>query len=255
MLEDSTFKDSRVIKLAEQFVPVKIDTDKHKSVAKRYRIHALPTILFADGKGRTVAKIRGYRPPEEFAREMEKVARLHRELPQLEAKFAAEPADLATGGMLAAVYAFRGEVSRAKKSIKIVEQSDPNNEQGHLTEAYMAVGEHYDAKEEYGKAGKFYVKAVETGQGAQVVAEARFSAAEAHFRDQARFEPGHRAAAKRLKAAEEQLTVLLAMADLPEDQKHQATELLQAVQEGRAENQKRQAEKRAERRKKSGRGR
>ncbi len=235
-----------MLKLAEQFVLVKLDADKSKTTKRKFRVHGLPTVVFADGKGKAVGKIRGYRPVDEFLAEMERIARLHRELPELIEKFEADPSDLATGGMLAAVYAFRGDTSKAKKCIKIVEEADAENAQGHLTEAYMAMGELYDGKENYAKAGKFYLTAAETGKDALVVSEARFNSAQAMFHDQARFEPGHKSAAKRLAAAKEQLGLMLAMADVPGDQKVMAEELLKSVEEATAENEKRQEEKKAQ---------
>jgi thioredoxin-like negative regulator of GroEL len=224
-----------------------LNVDKGKTASRKFRVQVLPTIVFADGKGKAVGKIRGYRPAEEFMAEMEKIARLHRELPVLQARFEADSTDLETGGMLAAVYAFRGDRTKAKKAIKAVEEADPENEHGHLTEAYMAMGEYYDGKEEYKNAGKFYEKAALTGKDPLVVGEARYNTAQALFHDQKRFDPGNRIAVKRLAEAQEHLNLMLAMA-LPEDQKQSAKELLESVEAATEEHEKRQEEKKAEKR-------
>ncbi len=231
-----------MIKLAEQFVPVKIDADKDASTKKKFRVYSLPTIIFVDGQGDLVGKIRGYRPPEAFAQEMEKIARLHRDLPELESKFEADPTDAVTGAALASLYAFRGDATKAKRIIKSVEEAGADQAGPALIEAYMALGECYDGKEDFDKAGKYYAKVVEASTDGSVISEARYNAALAYFRDQTKLEPGHRSVGKRLKEAHDQLTPLLAMAGLPKDQQEQAAELMKAINERQAEHEKRVAE-------------
>jgi tetratricopeptide (TPR) repeat protein len=197
--------------------------------------------------------MRGYRAADDFLKEAEEVAQIHREFPELQSKFEADPSDLATGGMLASVYAFRGEATKAKRCIKVVEQADPDNEQGHLTEAYMAIGEYYDEKEDFGKAAKFFTKAADSSEDPLIVADARFNTARAHFRDRARFDLGSPPAEKRLDAAEQALAALLAMTDLPQEQRQQADELRKAIESDRTEHDKGKADIKGTKKKQGGR--
>ena len=75
-LDADTFTDKRIIDFAKQnLISKKIDAEKgdgpeHK---KKYRVRAFPTILFLDGQGVEIDRIVGYRPPEEFLNELNRI--------------------------------------------------------------------------------------------------------------------------------------------------------------------------------------
>ncbi len=188
-----------------------------------------PAIIFADRKGRVVGKIRGYLPPESFAATMSQIARIHRELPAIQAKYDANPQDLETAGLLASAYATRGDVKRAKKFVKVLEEADSEACRDQLAQAYLALGDYYIDKENYRSAAKTYAKAAETSNDVTQVADARINLAFAYFSERLRFPPGSRAAKARLKKAERELVALMQIADLPDDRKTQAQQLLETV--------------------------
>lgn len=227
-----------MIELTEQLVPVKVNKDKNERLAKKYKVMGLPTILFVDGKGKTVGKMMGYRPPEAFVEGIEEILRVHRELPDLIVKFEENPSDLETGGLLANTYASRGDTRKAKKYIKAVETLDPKNDQGHLTEAYMALAEAYESDRDFKNAAKSYEKAANSAKILALVANARFATARSHFHDRTRLKRGSRAVMKKLDEARQQLDSLLAMKDVPQDRLQEAKELLQAVTEAGVESEK-----------------
>lgn len=225
-----TFVDSRVIELAEQFVPVKIDAEKDRSTAKKYKVRSYPTIIFTDSKGKPVAKIRSFMKPERFAAKMQEVVTLHRELSSMEVQYETDPSDWATAGKLAAAHADRGNNSLARKLIKAVEAVDAANEKGHLTRAYMSMGDFYvDEKEDQRSAIKWYGKVVDTGQDQVVVADARFRIASAHFESRTKHKVKSKTFARKLKNAEQAINDLLAMPTLSEELKKQTEDLLESV--------------------------
>ena len=60
-LKKTTFKDRDVIQsLGNSFVSIAIDTDKHKEIAKKWRVTGLPTIWFLKPDGSKISNIPGY---------------------------------------------------------------------------------------------------------------------------------------------------------------------------------------------------
>ena len=218
-----------MVKLAEQLVPVKIDGEKERTLVRKFRVRGYPAIFFVSAQGKTVGKIGGYMPPEGFAAELQRIIRVNRELPALKAKYEADPDDVETAMMLIGVYAANGETARCLKITKAIEKRDPENEKGHLSTAYSALADSYVENDKFRSAVKYYEKVAGLVQEPGAVADARIGAAYAQFMDRTRFDPGSRPAANRVKKAEEQLTALLEVADLPEDRKEQAKQLLAQV--------------------------
>jgi thiol:disulfide interchange protein len=70
-LDNTTYSDATVTKKAEQFVSLKIDADDQRPLAARYKVGAFPTILFIDPDGVEIHRVVGFRPPEDFLKEMD----------------------------------------------------------------------------------------------------------------------------------------------------------------------------------------
>ncbi len=73
-LDQTTYVDSRVVKLAEDFVPVKVDTEgppKEIAIAERYDVASLPTILFVSPEGRRLVRVRGFQGAGQFLSTLE----------------------------------------------------------------------------------------------------------------------------------------------------------------------------------------
>ena len=69
-LDADTYVDTQVIAAAKGFVSVKINADLDRETASRYKITGFPTILFVDAAGGEIHRVIGYRPPQDFLREM-----------------------------------------------------------------------------------------------------------------------------------------------------------------------------------------
>lgn len=68
-LDQTTYVDPQVVKLAEDFVPVKVDsegTPKEMAIAERYDVSSLPTIVFISPEGRRLLRVRGFQGAGQF---------------------------------------------------------------------------------------------------------------------------------------------------------------------------------------------
>src|SRR5262245_31561269 len=73
-LDQTTYVDPLVVKLSQEFVPVKVDTEggrKHTEIALRYNVSTLPTIIFLSAGGRQVLKVGQFQGPGQFPKTME----------------------------------------------------------------------------------------------------------------------------------------------------------------------------------------
>ena len=73
-LDQDTWTDAGVGKLvSDQAVPLKIDAEKEKDLATRYKINLYPTLLVVKADGTEVDRIEGYREPRAFTTAFTKV--------------------------------------------------------------------------------------------------------------------------------------------------------------------------------------
>ncbi len=70
-LDRTTYVDAAVTKRAEGFISLKIDADDQRPLAARYKVGAFPTILFINPEGIEIHRVVGFRPPEDFLKEMD----------------------------------------------------------------------------------------------------------------------------------------------------------------------------------------
>jgi thiol:disulfide interchange protein len=74
VLDDTTWKDPEVIRwLNDKTIAVKLDAERERALAKKYRIENFPTILFTKADGTEVGRIEGYLEPGVFQKEAEQV--------------------------------------------------------------------------------------------------------------------------------------------------------------------------------------
>lgn len=73
-LDQTTYVDPVVVKLSEDFIAVKVDTEagkKNQEIALRYNVATLPTIAFITPGGRQILSLKGFQGPGQFPRTME----------------------------------------------------------------------------------------------------------------------------------------------------------------------------------------
>lgn len=65
-LDRTTYADSTVIERCRNLVCIKVDGDKRKDIARKFRVRSYPTILFLQPDGSPIDAFRGFRPPKKF---------------------------------------------------------------------------------------------------------------------------------------------------------------------------------------------
>ena len=73
-LDQTTYVDPVVVKMSEDFVPVKVNTEgtaREVEVARHYDVTSLPTIAFLSPAGRVILRLSGFQGPGQFPRAIE----------------------------------------------------------------------------------------------------------------------------------------------------------------------------------------
>jgi thiol-disulfide isomerase/thioredoxin len=95
-LDQTTYVDPLVVKLADEFVAVKVDTErgrKNQEIALRYNVSTLPTIAFLSPGGRQILRLDGFQGPGQFPRTMEAARDAARQVMAWEEALDADPKD------------------------------------------------------------------------------------------------------------------------------------------------------------------
>jgi len=73
-LDQTTYVDPVVVRMSEDFVSVKVNTEgtpREVAVARRYDVSSLPTIAFLSPAGRVILRLNGFQGPGQFPRAIE----------------------------------------------------------------------------------------------------------------------------------------------------------------------------------------
>ena len=73
-LDQTTYVDPVVVKMSEDFVAVKVNTEgtpREVAVARHYDVSSLPTIAFLSPAGRMILRLNGFQGPGQFPRAIE----------------------------------------------------------------------------------------------------------------------------------------------------------------------------------------
>ena len=95
-LDRTTYVDPSVVRIAQDFVAVKIDTEgsrKELDVAIRYHVTSLPTIVFLSPEGRQIYRLNGFQGPGQFPRTLEAALEVARGVVPWEQALARDPDD------------------------------------------------------------------------------------------------------------------------------------------------------------------
>jgi len=120
MMDENTFSDDKVKAYANQhFVSMKVNAEKGEGVelSDRYNIRGYPTILFVNDKGEEVDRMMGYREPEDFLKELNRVQSGKNTLPALLMDFQKNPNKFSTLFKLAKKYEGMGDGPSAQRMI------------------------------------------------------------------------------------------------------------------------------------------
>ena len=106
-LDADTYTDERVIEFAKQnLISKKIDAEKDSGPEqkKKYRVRGYPTILLLDTDGNEIDRIVGYRPPDEFLNELNRIKSRDNTISDLKYRHKQEPDHYPTQIALAKKY-------------------------------------------------------------------------------------------------------------------------------------------------------
>ena len=95
-LDRTTYVDPVVAAKAENFVPVKVNTEggrREVEVVETYEVHNLPTILFLSPRGRQVMRVNGFQGPGRFPRTMDQALETARRVMAWEEAIDKDPDD------------------------------------------------------------------------------------------------------------------------------------------------------------------
>ena len=95
-LDHTTYLDPLVVRKAQDFVAVKVDTEgsrKDVDVARRYWVESLPTILFLSPQGRQLWRVNAYQGEGVFPRTLDKVLAIAKLVIALEEALGRNPDD------------------------------------------------------------------------------------------------------------------------------------------------------------------
>jgi len=59
--------------LNDKYVAIKIDLDRERSLARKYRVSGIPALLFFDQRGNLQERINGYVPPDNLVATLRKI--------------------------------------------------------------------------------------------------------------------------------------------------------------------------------------
>jgi thioredoxin-like negative regulator of GroEL len=95
-LDRTTYKHPDVVRLAQDFISVKVNTEGSESevgVAVAYLVRTLPTMVFLSPEGRPFMRLNGFVPGVHFAKALDEAKRRAATLIELEAVLAKDPQD------------------------------------------------------------------------------------------------------------------------------------------------------------------
>lgn len=116
MLDAKTFPDADVVKHAAQFVPVQIDTDQNRDLAKKFNIRALPTIAFIDADGEIAESTLGFKDAKKFVALLDSVT--SRQLSKAKSAARKESADGEAQARLGLAHALQGQTEEAEAALQ-----------------------------------------------------------------------------------------------------------------------------------------
>jgi len=75
-LEQETYPNPKVVALLKQFVCVRVDGDRRRDLASKYRVNGYPTTLVLHPSGHVLRTIVGYLPADKYAAELDEALKI-----------------------------------------------------------------------------------------------------------------------------------------------------------------------------------
>lgn len=164
-LENDTFKDPYAQKVANKFVPVRLNVEKEgKELGKKFHITNYPTVLFVDSNENAVGIIDGYEDATEFIKHGNQFIKDYADMPKMESALKHNSKNLAAIARLGTIYANRYQIATALAHLKKAEEIDPKNGTDRLSGLYNAVGDYYQSASQFDSAIPYFQKSADTAK-------------------------------------------------------------------------------------------
>lgn len=154
-LDATTYRDAKVVKLAAEFVPVKVNTEGTRAetqVALKYGVSSLPTIALVSPSGRPLIVMQGFQGPAQFTTSLEKGIEVSGKVMAWEAALEKDEKDAAALLGLALHLIDNDDYDEARALLSKAREADAERPVADRkqTRMLLATLEYYDSK--YGKA-------------------------------------------------------------------------------------------------------
>jgi len=143
-MDETTYRDARVIEEAAGFVPLKVDADVATSFIERYHVEIFPTLLFLDSRGSEITRWQGAITAEPLTRLMKLVGNGYTAYRNAVEREQDSEAACVVADYLTAVGNAPGAVAHLQKTLKALKRAEPavrNALELHLGDALAAAGE------------------------------------------------------------------------------------------------------------------
>ena len=228
IMDRQTFDNAGVIKAAnESFVCTKVDVDRDRPTAGKYRIAGIPTILFVGPEGEQYARVQFQTAPQ-FLQTMQHVVDEQKKAAPLAKQLEAEPENAKAAFELAQLFARWHKTDEAAKLLETVDRldanADPKTDQDlasrrhALPEVYAEIGEGYLENEKPERAEALLRKGLATATRALDIGRLRAALVNSFL------------ARDDKPAAIKELEALIATKDVPGPLKGSARRMLQSMQ-------------------------
>ena len=97
-MANEVYRDAKVVKLAGEFIPVKVNAEgsnSERQVALKYGVSSLPTIAFLSPSGRPLSVMQGFQGPSQFVSSLERARETGDKVLAWEAAIEKDPDDAA----------------------------------------------------------------------------------------------------------------------------------------------------------------
>lgn len=156
-LDAETFPNSQVVRAMDNYVPVKLNTEREgRELAAKYGVSSLPTLAIVEPDGRMVATIRGFVEAPDLLRALNGVRSDRETIARLQPRLKSNPRDQASAGQLLKAALRLSDLDSARLAVATLETGKPSGigyaEWGELGQAAVRQEKSSEARRYFGKA-------------------------------------------------------------------------------------------------------
>jgi thioredoxin 1 len=156
-LDAETFPDPKVVRAMENYVPVKLNTEREgRTLAGKYGVSSLPTLVIAEPDGAAVATIRGFVDAADMLRALDGVRADRETIARLRPALVSNPADVGAAQRLLRAALRLSDTASLRAAVTTLEKRSPSSigyaEWGEMGQIAMRRGQTEEARRYYGKA-------------------------------------------------------------------------------------------------------